>query len=171
MPLGMFKSLCEDLKGLGIEPFMLLGGGEPTLHGDLFEMIAIAHEAGISLSTIVNGVETEKTLALLRDKRITTYLSWDAFHDRSKVAGNVYRAAAARNVLWRKSTNTFFKVGRGAKLAEHKPEAALDLEEFSEDDVNPVLRVDPNGVIYKERCGVGNAIGTLGKISFDQWLS
>lgn len=171
MSMGLFKYLCEILSELPETPSMVLGGGEPTLHADLFEMISIAHKAGIPLSTIVNGVDTEKTLTLFRDKRITTYLSWDVFHDRGRVAGRVYRAAAARNALWRKSTDTFFKVGRGAKLAAHKPEGALDLEQFSEEDINLVLRVDPNGVVYRERCGVGHAIGMLGKVNFKSWLA
>jgi len=67
LDVGMFRGLCGELQTLGTSSMLLLGEGEPLLHPSIFEMIAIAKEAGFYVTLFTNGtlLDRERIGALI----------------------------------------------------------------------------------------------------------
>ena len=63
----LFRSLCGELQALGTSSLLLLGEGEPLLHPSIFEMIAIAKQAGFYVTLFTNGtlLDRERIGALI----------------------------------------------------------------------------------------------------------
>jgi MoaA/NifB/PqqE/SkfB family radical SAM enzyme len=65
LTLPQIKGIVDQMKQLKV-PVILLSGGEPLMHDDIFEIIAYIREAGIRVSLSTNGslVTTETALRL-----------------------------------------------------------------------------------------------------------
>lgn len=64
---ALFHRLCKELKKIGTHTLVLQGSGEPTLHADLPEMIAVARRMGYQVELITNGtlLDLKKSKALI----------------------------------------------------------------------------------------------------------
>lgn len=84
------------------DEYITLGGGEPTMHRDLFPFIHKALDTGLSgVLVITNGKKTASAFKLLEiaeyDERFSTELSQDQFHD--PIDPVVVRAFRNRNAI------------------------------------------------------------------------
>ena len=68
MPLAEFRSLLDSLRSEGVEA-VALGGGEPTLHPELKEMLAAAAERGLRAGLTTNARDP-RAVAALADLRL-----------------------------------------------------------------------------------------------------
>ena len=76
MSMGMFLEVAKELEREG-EGHICLGGGEPTLHPDLWRMLGYLEEhTGLEYGLVTNGADSEQAMKLL---------SWAVSHDRFKV--------------------------------------------------------------------------------------
>jgi MoaA/NifB/PqqE/SkfB family radical SAM enzyme len=55
LPKDVFARLLQDLKDLGTEALDICGNGEPLMHPDAIEMIAMAREMGFEVRLATNG--------------------------------------------------------------------------------------------------------------------
>ena len=55
LSLDMFARLCDDLRRMGVEYLVLTGEGEPLLHPDIFEILALAKRTGCRVTLFTNG--------------------------------------------------------------------------------------------------------------------
>lgn len=58
-----FQGLVEELAGLGVKSVVLKGGGEPTVHPQINEMLDAVKDAGLDLGLITNGSLPHKRTA------------------------------------------------------------------------------------------------------------
>ena len=66
--LDDLKWIIDEMNQLGI-PTLSLGGGEPLLFKDIFEVIRYAHKFGIKSSIMTNGMLIRSTIPRHRLKR------------------------------------------------------------------------------------------------------
>lgn len=63
MSLSRFQSVLDELGRLGVEA-VALGGGEPTLHPELPELLRAAQQRGLPVGLTTNGRDPKQVLAL-----------------------------------------------------------------------------------------------------------
>ena len=88
MPLSLFEEVALEHVRAG-DQYLCLGGGEPTLHPDLFAMFEylekLADDLEIGYGLVTNGADREKALALLdwmdEHPRFSVRLSQAGYHD------------------------------------------------------------------------------------------
>jgi MoaA/NifB/PqqE/SkfB family radical SAM enzyme len=100
--------LVREFEQNGESVSVTVGGGEPTLHPDCIQFVKwVAQElekesynAGISMTGVVtNGSREKQALELAklaRQGEITARLSYDGYHDLSKVSKKVWKAFQAK---------------------------------------------------------------------------
>jgi MoaA/NifB/PqqE/SkfB family radical SAM enzyme len=66
--VAFFQRVCSELRAMGTQGLILMGDGEPFLHRQLFELIAVAKENDLHLTVFTNGT-------LLDDKRIKALIA------------------------------------------------------------------------------------------------
>lgn len=54
--VDMFEKLCEDLQPMGTKEIYFVGTGEPFLHPQIFDLIAVAKKWGFKLIVYTNGL-------------------------------------------------------------------------------------------------------------------
>lgn len=64
MELSTFRKLLDDLKRLpSLQEMAFWGVGEPLYHGDIVEMVALAHARGLRTEIVTNGVLLDRPMA------------------------------------------------------------------------------------------------------------
>ena len=157
-PRGRHMSMKTFHKALELcdDGTIALGGGEPTLHPQFWEMFGLAlGKAEESLFIATNGTQTETAIALARlAKRgvVNAALSYDSYHDTSMVDERVLAAFRKNNTrgfgqrdedlreIRDHDSKRISAAGRGKNLS-----GSVDLCPC------PELTVSPSGRIY--HCG------------------
>lgn len=67
LPLATFRPLIASLGAMGAQLATFTGAGEPSLHPDLPEMVALAREAGLLVSMNTNGLMPRKRALALAE--------------------------------------------------------------------------------------------------------
>jgi len=83
-PLNYFKKIFDHFGSLNPRPAIKLFGGEPTLREDLFEIINLAHDAGLRVAVITNGVRLADPdyCKQFLDSGVSVRLSFDGHNRR-----------------------------------------------------------------------------------------
>jgi hypothetical protein len=133
--------------------FMTIGGGEPTLHPDFFEILFYAMSIG-NVWMATNGSNTEISLALAEMNRVKEgifkcVLSQDEYHDSiDRIVVSAFESMGKRNFnktnhyLSGKNREREMNVGRAREFFGIQEEIDCPCE-------GPFVR--PNGKVY--RCG------------------
>ena len=96
MSFEAFQRIMDDLITLGgLEQIILSGMGDPSLNGELPEMVQYAHQHGIGVTIITNLLAVDLPRVLSSDGELNllvsvcgvTHESWTAFHDGTMAGG------------------------------------------------------------------------------------
>jgi sulfatase maturation enzyme AslB (radical SAM superfamily) len=64
MELSVFRNLLDDIARIpSVREMAFWGIGEPLYHGDIVEMVALAHARGLRTEIVTNGLLVDKTMA------------------------------------------------------------------------------------------------------------
>lgn len=63
MPRSKAMEIIEDCAHLGVKAIQFTGGGEPTLHPDFRDCVALVRACGMEFSLVSNGVRIDRGLA------------------------------------------------------------------------------------------------------------
>lgn len=166
----LFQRLCKELKGLGTHTLVLQGSGEPTLHADLPEMIAVARRMGFQVELITNGtlIDKKKAEALidsgLNRLKVSLWASsktqyeWvypgtdPAFFDR------VLSGIRIMNTLRREKNTSLPVTMIYQPIGRHNFEA---LDEV----IDLVLETQSNGLLLSP---LGTALGEVGQLALNK---
>ncbi len=81
-PLSYFEKIFDDLARRDPVPSVKLFGGEPLVRTDLSEIIGMAHQRGIPVAVVTNGIglaDEERCRSLLEETRVRLIFSFDGF--------------------------------------------------------------------------------------------
>lgn len=167
MSMATFRKALE----LSAGEYIMLGGGEPTMHRDFGAMIyeALGSEAE-GVHVVTNGTHKRHSLTLARLSKLDTFeaeLSYDSYHDVSMLSQEVLEAFAyhIRNTT---AYNSPMPAGRALQFFVDPGETY----EYKLDDecTCPDIMVLPNGDL--KQCGCDNApiIGNVHHGAEDLWL-
>lgn len=143
MTMETFIAVCKLAKKMG--DYIVLGGGEPTIHPNFFEMLGISivySEENLPL-VITNGKISNiayELYWLTKNNKIYCNLSQDSFHEPidKKIVSLFTNAKLIRNV-----DQNIIPVGRGKKISTSKNKKQCSCNE---------LFIDPTGYIYSCGC-------------------
>ncbi len=143
---------------LGLDDYVTIGGGEPTIHPKFWEMFGLSIGTVESTFIVTNGSMTEISLKLLKISKASenmfgVELSLDPFHDSIdyKVEKAFREAKRVRDV--------FNKSGNLAKSGRAKE--FFDETEFHEYCICDDLIVEPNGNIKFCGCDDAPIVGSV----------
>ena len=98
----------------GPAPIVTLGGGEPTIHPDFFDLVDIAKSSGIEdIWVYTNGLKLSKDAAFARrmvEENLYVVLQWDGFDDA------VYKTLRGRALLDEKQRALSHLKSNGARI-------------------------------------------------------
>jgi len=115
MELSTFRKLLDDLKRFpSLQEMAFWGVGEPLYHGDIVEMVALAHARGLRTEIVTNGILLDKRMSegLVKARLDTIVVSVDGVTsesyadircggDLSQVKDNIMGLRRARkSIFW-----------------------------------------------------------------------
>lgn len=111
--ISKIKEIAEECKNLGIM-HVKLGGGEPTLHKNFFEILEIFYNAGCYISMSTNGYriddEIAKTLKKFNVKTTVSIEGNEEIDDKIRGKGHFKKAINALRVLKKNKVDVKLRV-------------------------------------------------------------
>jgi MoaA/NifB/PqqE/SkfB family radical SAM enzyme len=163
---GEDMSIETFKKALVLEEYVALGGGEPTIHPQFWEMLGLAIGNCEHVWLATNGSQTDISLALAKMAKkgvMGCALSQDAYHDA--IDDDVIKAFTKE----KKQSQSIFGGEQNNDLREIRDVTGKEINsgrcDFGKDDcVCPEFVVEPDGTI--KGCGCADA-PTIGNVHDD----
>lgn len=128
-----FKSLIDQLQDIGVKAIEFCGGGEPTLHPDLPEMIDWIINYGISFGLLTNGTNLNEKIR----KRLISHGSYCriSLESATEKTFNLYKRPSNENAGFKKVVGNIRKLIKERNNHNPKPKLQISMK-FSVDKNN-----------------------------------